>query len=177
MISFKNKSFHSSWNHICQHGVDKWQYLSRLMVVICLHTYAVVFLISMNSSLSAHRSYKNGKIYWVDSGIFFLTHVQPHLFLSISVGDPFSLKFRGFGNRWDPARGNILVSSVLSLNKSWSRFDLSERIFWGLTRLGQTQGTTRQLDEQATCERLWCHCLCPVWSYSLSRGLWQETLQ
>lgn len=43
---------------------------------------------------------------------------------------------------------------VLSINKSWSLYVLSQRISWGLSGLGQPLHTTRQFNEQAPRRRL-----------------------
>ena len=69
---------------VCLLGTDKRQCLSRLMVAVHLHIFAVGFFILMNPSASTCASYKNGKISGVDS-VVFLTHVKPHLFLSSTL--------------------------------------------------------------------------------------------
>lgn len=46
---------------------------------------------------------------------------------------PIFLKFR---ERWDPGEENILVSSVLSINKAWRLYDLSQRISHEFIGLG-----------------------------------------
>lgn len=137
MISFKNKFLHCSLkiisvnmgltnNSICP---DWWlSFVSILMLLFFSFLWIQVFLPMCLTKWKDILSEQCNFSHTCPTSLVFVTF---HWW-------PFSLKFRGFGSRWDPVRG--IVSSVLSINTSWSLFDLNKRISREFTGLGQPHG-------------------------------------